>query len=111
METTIQTNVEDWVEYLDSFTLDNTGRLVILKILYPNGEEEVIARDIPLVGLSYYNIEKGNEITLDMGTDSQDISHTIESPVELEETKSHAKSLYLKISTIKEEAYELIFVD
>jgi len=111
METTIQTNIEDWVENLDTFTLDNTGRLITFKIIYPSGDEQVITKEMPFVGIEYYGIKKGDEIVLSIGADTEVLSHSIESPVELWETKSHAQTRSLKIITMKEEAYELVFID
>jgi len=42
METTIKTNNANWAEYLDAFTLDNTGRLIDFKIVSPSGDEQLI---------------------------------------------------------------------
>jgi len=99
------------MKYPDTLTLANTGHLVNFKAIYPSGDELAITKEMPFVVIEYSGIDKGDEIPLSIGADDETLSHSIESPVELWETKSHDSARSLKIITAKNEAYEIDFME
>lgn len=72
-----------WLDYCSLFSNGNKRRL--LNVAWDDDETgfQMLAEDMPLMGLDYDPINKGDDMIVSLGKDSLEFSHTIDAPVEM----------------------------
>lgn len=78
-----QIPAEQWVEFFDTFTNGNRGRLIDLEVLDRELGDETPVKEQPLWSLIYDPANKGNDLTIEVGRDRVAYGHTIEAPNEV----------------------------
>lgn len=74
---------EQWVEFFDTFTNGNKGRLIELEVLDQELGDEIPVKDQPLFSFIYDPVDKGNDLTIEIGREQVAYGHTIEAPTEV----------------------------
>lgn len=93
-----QIPAEQWVEFCDTFTNGNKGRLIVLEVLDPELGVQTPVKDQPLWSLVYDPVGKGNDLTIEIGRNEVAYGHTIDSPNELwQEQDDNGKAIALEI--------------
>jgi hypothetical protein len=78
-----QIPAEQWVEFFDTFTNGNRGRLIDLEVVDRELGDETPVKEQPLWSLIYDPANKGNDLTIEIGRDQVAYGHTIEAPNEV----------------------------
>jgi len=93
-----QIPAEQWVEFCDTFTNGNKGRLIVLEVLDPELGVQTPVKDQPLWSLVYDPVGKGNDLTIEIGRNEVSYGHTIDFPNELwQEQDDNGKAIALQI--------------
>lgn len=86
MTKTKQIPTERWLEHCSMFTNGNRGRILTLSSIDPETGYEVLAGEMPLFGIDYDPISKGDDMTISLGKNSPEFSHVVKAPVEFWES-------------------------
>lgn len=78
-----QIPTEQWVEFFDTFTNGNKGRLIDLEVLDQELGDEIPVKEQPLWSLIYDPVDKGNDLIIEIGREQVAYAHTIDSPNEV----------------------------
>ncbi len=78
-----QIPAEQWIEFFDTFTNGNRGRLIDLEVVDREFGDETPVKEQPLWSLIYDPANKGNDLTIEIGRDQVAYGHTIEAPNEV----------------------------
>ena len=93
-----QIPAEQWVEFFDTFTNGNKGRLIDLKVLDCELGDETPVKEQPLLSLIYDPVDKGNDLTIEIGRTQVAYAHTIDAPNEVwQEQDDNGKVVALEI--------------
>ena len=97
------------MDYFDSFNQRNEFRLSALEVIFPEGDDEMVAEELPFMSLDY---DKGepNKLTISFGEDTLVSSHTIENPVAMWESIFEGQVTTVKIKDTSDVEYKLIFI-
>ena len=83
MAHTKQIENERWAEFCSLFSNGNKGRLLSITLNDDETGYQLLAENLPLMGLDYDPIKKGDDMIVSLGKESLEFSHTIDAPVEL----------------------------
>lgn len=62
---------EKWVEFFDDFSRKHQGKLATLEVVRAPAQTELIAQNLPLVGISADRKDGENIVTITLGDDQQ----------------------------------------
>ncbi|HEY9599998.1 MAG TPA: DUF5335 family protein [Allocoleopsis sp.] len=74
---------EEWIEFFDMFTNGNKGRLINLELIDRELGDETPVKEQPLLSLMYDPVDKGNDLTIEIGRTQVAYAHTIDAPQEV----------------------------
>lgn len=80
MSTNKQIPQERWLEFFDQFSDGNKGRQVQLEVISEDIGDQMPIEKAPLWSLIYDPINKGNDLTIEIGRDQVAYAHTIQAP-------------------------------
>lgn len=78
-----QIPAEQWGEFFDTFANGNKGRLMDLELIDRELGHETPVTEQSLWSLIYDPVNKGNNVTIEIGRDRVAYGHTIETPKEV----------------------------
>lgn len=62
---------DSWVQFFDDFSREHQGKLAALEVVRGSDQTDVIAQNLPLVGISADQKDGENLITITIGDDEQ----------------------------------------
>lgn len=80
MPTNKQIHQERWLELFDQFSDGNKGRQVQLEVINEDIGDQMPIEKAPLSSLIYDFVNKGNDLTIEIGRDQVAYAHTIQAP-------------------------------
>ena len=83
-----QIQSEQFEGYLSKFTSNNLGKLTTLEYLGEKLGETGLVHDLPLLAIEFLPPEKGNNLTINLGRETIQFSHTVNAPIELLEIQN-----------------------
>ena len=83
MKTKKQIQPDRWIGYTDALINDNRGRIANIEVYNENIGREVIVHQLPLQDTVYDPVGKGDALTFAFGQQKVEVSHIVESPVEI----------------------------
>ncbi len=91
---------DEWVEFFDMLTNGNKGRLINLELLDRELGDETPVKGQPLLSLVYDPVNKGNDLTIEIGRTQVAYAHTIDAPQEVWQAQDdNGKVVALEIKT------------
>jgi len=69
-----------WLEFFDQFSDGNKGRMVQLEVINEDIGDQKPIEKAPLWSLIYDPVNKGNDLTIEIGRDRVAYAHTIQAP-------------------------------
>ncbi|HEY9676054.1 MAG TPA: DUF5335 family protein [Waterburya sp.] len=94
-----QIPADQWVEFFDTFTNGNRGRLIDLEVVDREVGDETLVKERPLLSLIYDPVNKGNDLTIEIGREQVSYGHTIDAPKEVwqeQDDKGNVVALEIK---------------
>jgi hypothetical protein len=75
---------QEWAEFCERFSRQHRGGRVTLESVAPNGDTQVVARELPLQGITLDKAGGQAEIVVTLGQDSgEQLTHTIAAPAQI----------------------------
>jgi len=74
---------ENWPNHMATFTNGNRGRMVSVSVTDDESVTKTLVKQLPLLGLDFDPINKGDDMVISLGKSTLEVSHTIDAPVEL----------------------------
>jgi len=89
---TLQKQIERqrWPDFFVTFSNGNRGRPVVLKVDDPSLGISRLVHAVPLMGVDYDPVDKGDDIVVTIGRETVDFAHTITAPLEVVELQDES---------------------
>lgn len=85
-----QIDREEWPGFFVAFSNGNRGRSIIVKVEDPSLGISRLDDGVPLLGVDYDPVGKGDDIVVSIGRESVDWTHTINAPVSVFELQDES---------------------
>jgi len=76
-----------WLEFFDQFSDGNKGQMVQLEVINENIGDQMPIEKSPLRSLIYDPVNKGNDLTIEIGRDRVAYADTIQAPTAIWEAQ------------------------
>lgn len=87
-----------WLEFFDQFSDGNKGREIKLEIIDREIGDQTPIESAPLWSLIYDPVDKGNNLTIEIGRDTVSYAHAIHAPSDVwEKRDENGKAVALEI--------------
>ncbi|WP_421659017.1 DUF5335 family protein [Leptothermofonsia sp. ETS-13] len=73
----------DWLEFFDTFTNDNRGRLLTIELLDQELGDQELIKAAPLWAIARDPTEKGDVVMIETGRETVSYAHTIDAPIDV----------------------------
>ena len=98
LENSKQVEKDQWVGFCDATSDGNRGRTISLEVIDPESGDETPVESAPLSAIVCDPEGKGNDITIETGSEQVDYAHTVQAPTELWQAQdSNGKLMAIEI--------------